>query len=85
MAENQNTRSAARSASARPDVEAPVLVRPADEPDLFVVPDDLLESFVPALAPDRDAIAERAHAIHVERGGTAFDNWIAAERELGEA
>lgn len=30
-----------------------------------------------------DAIAQRAHEIHRARGGTAFDNWLQAERELG--
>ncbi len=29
-----------------------------------------------------DAIARRAHEIHLVRGGTAFDNWLQAEREL---
>lgn len=27
-------------------------------------------------------IARRAHEIHLARGGTAFDNWLQAEREL---
>ncbi|MES2640373.1 MAG: hypothetical protein V4850_12850 [Myxococcota bacterium] len=36
----------------------------------------------PATVP-HDAIARRAQEIHNTRGGTAFDNWIEAERELG--
>jgi Protein of unknown function (DUF2934) len=28
------------------------------------------------------AIAERAYFIALERGGTEFDNWLQAEREL---
>jgi hypothetical protein len=35
----------------------------------------------PAPVP-HDAIARRAQEIHNTRGGTAFDNWIEAEREL---
>lgn len=34
-------------------------------------------------APSHDAIAARASQIWSERGGSAFDNWIQAERELG--
>ncbi|MDP2312354.1 MAG: hypothetical protein Q8P41_05575 [Pseudomonadota bacterium] len=30
-----------------------------------------------------DMIAHRANEIHRTRGGSAFDNWIEAERELG--
>jgi hypothetical protein len=37
----------------------------------------------PKPTPTHDAIAARAHQIHLERGGTAFENWIEAERELG--
>lgn len=29
-----------------------------------------------------EAIAERAYFLHLERGGEAFENWVAAEREL---
>jgi hypothetical protein len=37
----------------------------------------------PAEKPSREAIAQRAHELHRARGGSAFDNWIQAERELG--
>ena len=30
-------------------------------------------------------IAERAYFLHLERGGDAFENWLAAERELATA
>lgn len=33
--------------------------------------------------PTHDAISARAAQIYGERGGSAFDNWIQAERELG--
>ena len=34
---------------------------------------------------DDDLIAERAYQIHVSgQGGTDFDNWLRAERELQE-
>ncbi len=33
-------------------------------------------------APTHAEIAMRAHEIHRQRGGTAFDNWLQAEREL---
>ena len=33
-------------------------------------------------APTRDAIAERAYYIALERGGQPFENWLQAEREL---
>ena len=105
MAGKKKARSAAGREGAEPDAEALVSFPLADEPDLFVVPDDLLELVAPelsapalsapalsapgqsdaALAPDRASISARAHAIHLERGGTAFDNWIAAEREIGGA
>lgn len=35
-----------------------------------------------AAPPAHDAIARRAYEIFCERGGTAFDNWIEAERQL---
>jgi hypothetical protein len=31
----------------------------------------------------RDEVARRAYEIWKKHGGSAFDNWIAAERELG--
>jgi hypothetical protein len=34
----------------------------------------------PAVTPDM--IAERAYFIALERGGSQFDNWLEAEREL---
>jgi len=33
-------------------------------------------------APSKEAIKQRAYEIFRERGGSSFDNWIAAEREL---
>ncbi|MFZ5480710.1 MAG: DUF2934 domain-containing protein [Myxococcota bacterium] len=35
-----------------------------------------------ATVPTHDQIARRAYELYCERGGSAFDNWIAAEREL---
>ena len=33
-------------------------------------------------AATNDAIAERAYFIALERGGSEFENWLEAEREL---
>jgi hypothetical protein len=35
-------------------------------------------------APSHDQIARRAYELYVARGGTAFDNWLEAERLLRE-
>ena len=33
--------------------------------------------------PDASAIRDRAHELFLVRGGSALDNWLQAERELG--
>ena len=38
----------------------------------------------PKPAPSHDQIARRAYELYVARGGTAFDNWLEAERLLRE-
>jgi hypothetical protein len=37
-----------------------------------------------AVAPSHSDIRERAYLIHERQGGNAVENWLQAERELGE-
>lgn len=59
---------------ASPIVAAPVATAPVAAAPVAIAPAKPV--------PSDDAIARRAHEIHLERGGNAFDNWLEAEREL---
>lgn len=48
-----------------------------------LAPAPVVEVDAPATAaPTHEAIAARAYAIWQARGGSAFENWLEAEREL---
>ncbi len=62
---------------------APPLAPPAAPPVAAPAATPLAAPLEPVRsAPTHDAIARRAYEIFCERGGTAFDNWIEAERQL---
>lgn len=54
----------------------------APEPILVATDTPAMEVDAPARLPSHDAIARRAFEIFRERGGSAFENWLQAEREL---
>ncbi|MDP2311119.1 MAG: DUF2934 domain-containing protein [Pseudomonadota bacterium] len=76
--------------AAMPVVAAPVSVAPVSLPGLEVDERPMIhmpvlptEQVVQATPVPHELVARRAHEIHLSRGGTAFDNWLQAEQELG--
>ncbi len=61
---------------AAPVAAAPVAVAPVAVAPVAVAP-------VAGAAVDEALVRARAHAIFQQHGGSAFDNWLAAEREIG--
>ena len=67
--------------AAAPVEPAVVISAPAEVPPVVEAAPPEAPAARPA--PSHDAIAARASQIWSERGGSAFDNWLQAERELG--
>lgn len=65
---------AAADVAAPPEAAAP-MAAPAVEPQPAPAPE-------PAPPPSRDEVARRAYELWLARGGSAFQNWVEAEKQL---